>query len=68
MELMGPYSFKVQLRTDPDDRCYAIDGAGAKHGHRIPGLFGRENHGDSPRSNGLEVVAGGTASVGGPTP
>jgi GH43 family beta-xylosidase len=25
-ELMGPYSFKAKLLTDPDDRLYAIDG------------------------------------------
>jgi GH43 family beta-xylosidase len=25
-DLMGPYSFKAKLRTDPDDKSYAIDG------------------------------------------
>lgn len=25
-DILGPYAFKAQLRTDPDDRYYAIDG------------------------------------------
>jgi hypothetical protein len=39
-----------------------------KRGDRIPGLVGWEYHGDPPQLPGLEVVAAGTAWVGGQTP
>ena len=39
-----------------------------KKGDRIPGLIGWEYHGDPPEIPGLEVVAAGTAWVGGQTP
>ena len=43
-------------------------GTGVKRGDRIPGLIGWEYHGDPPTIPGLEIVAGGTAWVGGQTP
>ncbi len=43
-------------------------GTGLKIGDRIPGLIGWEYHGDAAGLAGLEVVAGGTAWVGGETP
>jgi hypothetical protein len=43
-------------------------GTGVKQGDRIPGLIGWEYHGDPPKLEGLEVVAGGTAWVGGEAP
>jgi hypothetical protein len=43
-------------------------GTGVKHGDRIPGLIGWEYHGDPPRVPGLEIVAAGTAWVGGTHP
>jgi hypothetical protein len=44
-------------------------GTGVKKGDRIPGLIGWEYHGDpATEIPGLEVVAGGTAWVGGVTP
>ncbi len=43
-------------------------GTGLKLGDRIPGLLGWEYHGDPAGLAGLEVVAGGTAWVGGQTP
>ena len=39
-----------------------------KNGDRIPGLIGWEYHGDPPKLPGLEVVAAGTAWVGGQIP
>jgi hypothetical protein len=50
----------------PDHWIFA--GTGVRRGDRIPGLIGWEYHGDPPRLDGLEVVAGGTAWVGGETP
>jgi len=41
---------------------------GVKKGDRIPGLIGWEYHGDPPAIPGLEVVAEGTAWVGGDKP
>jgi hypothetical protein len=43
-------------------------GTGVKRGDRIPGLVGWEYHGDPPRIEGLEIVAAGTAWVGGQRP
>jgi hypothetical protein len=43
-------------------------GTGVKHGDRIPGLIGWEYHGDPPRVPDLEIVAAGTAWVGGTHP
>lgn len=43
-------------------------GTGLKLGDSIPGLVGWEYHGDAAGLAGLEVVAGGTAWVGGQTP
>jgi hypothetical protein len=50
----------------PDHWIFA--GTGIKRGDRIPGLIGWEYHGDPPALPGLEMVAGGTAWVGGQTP
>lgn len=47
---------------------WMFNGTGVKKGDRIPGLVGWEYHGDSPAIPGLEVVAGGTALVGGVKP
>jgi hypothetical protein len=43
-------------------------GTGVKRGESIPGLVGWEYHGDPPAIKGLQVVAGGTAWVGGQVP
>lgn len=43
-------------------------GTGVKKGDRIPGLIGWEYHGDPPALAGLEIVAAGTAWVGGVRP
>jgi hypothetical protein len=43
-------------------------GTGVKQGDRIPGLIGWEYHGDPASIPGLEVVAAGTAWVGGERP
>ena len=43
-------------------------GTGMKKGERIPGLVGWEYHGDPAKIPGLEVVAEGTAWVGGTRP
>ncbi len=43
-------------------------GTGVKKGDRIPGLIGWEYHGDPADIPGLEIVAAGTAWVGGETP
>ena len=45
-----------------------FEGTGMKKGDRIPGLIGWEYHGDPPKLPGLEVVAAGTAWVGGQIP
>jgi hypothetical protein len=47
---------------------WIFEGAGVKRGDRIPGLVGWEYHGDPAEIRGLEVVAGGTAWVGGTRP
>jgi len=47
---------------------WIFKGTGVKRGDKIPGLVGWEYHGDPPSIPGLEVVAGGTAWVGGVTP
>ncbi|MHB1559662.1 MAG: N,N-dimethylformamidase beta subunit family domain-containing protein [Isosphaeraceae bacterium] len=47
---------------------WIFEGTGVKEGDRIPGLIGWEYHGDPAKIPGLEVVAGGTAWVGGQTP
>lgn len=47
---------------------WMFKGTGIKKGDRIPGLIGWEYHGDPPAIPGLEVVAGGTAWVGGDKP
>lgn len=47
---------------------WIFDGTGMKKGDRIPGLVGWEYHGDPADIPGLEVVAEGTALVGGVTP
>ena len=52
--------------TKPDHWIFA--GSGVKKGDRIPGLVGWEYHGDPPAIPGLEVVAEGTALVGGVRP
>jgi hypothetical protein len=45
---------------------WIFKGTGMKHGDRIPGLVGWEYHGDPPKDLvGLEVIAEGTAWVGG---
>ena len=46
---------------------WMFEGTGLKNGDRIPGLVGWEYHGDPPKLSGLEVVATGTAWVGGQT-
>lgn len=52
--------------TKPDHWMFA--GTDIKAGDRIPGLVGWEYHGDPPDIPGLEVVAQGTALVGGVKP
>ena len=52
--------------TKPEHWMFA--GTGVKAGERIPGLVGWEYHGDPPEIPGLEVIAGGTALVGGVRP
>lgn len=52
--------------TKPDH--WIFEGTGAKAGDSIPGLIGWEYHGQPADIPGLEVVAGGTAWVGGVTP
>jgi hypothetical protein len=47
---------------------WMFEGTGMKRGDRIPGLIGWEYHGDPAQIAGLEIVAGGTAWVGGETP
>jgi hypothetical protein len=47
---------------------WIFEGTSVKRGDRIPGLVGWEYHGDPPGMKGLEVVAAGTAWVGGQTP
>ena len=47
---------------------WIFEGTGMKVGDRIPGLVGWEYHGDPPKLPGLEVVATGTAWVGGQVP
>jgi hypothetical protein len=47
---------------------WVFAGTGVRRGDRIPGLVGWEYHGDPPSLEGLEVVAAGTAWVGGKTP
>jgi hypothetical protein len=48
---------------------WIFDGTGVKKGDRIPGLIGWEYHGDPPIDlAGLEIVAEGTAWVGGTRP
>jgi hypothetical protein len=48
---------------------WVFEGTGVKKGDRIPGLVGWEYHGDPPADlPGLEVVAEGTAWVGGDVP
>jgi hypothetical protein len=52
--------------TRPEHWMFA--GTGIKKGDRIPGLIGWEYHGDPASLPGLEVVAEGTAWVGGQRP
>lgn len=47
---------------------WIFQNTGVKRGDRIPGLIGWEYHGDPPAIPGLEVVAEGTAFVGGEKP
>jgi hypothetical protein len=47
---------------------WIFEGTGVKKGDRIPGLIGWEYHGDPAEVPGLEVVAAGTAWVGGVKP
>ncbi len=47
---------------------WIFEGTGVKKGDSIPGLIGWEYHGDPAEIPGLEVVAAGTAWVGGVTP
>ncbi len=47
---------------------WIFEGTGMKKGDRIPGLIGWEYHGDPADVPGLEVVAEGTALVGGVRP
>jgi hypothetical protein len=47
---------------------WIFEGTGVKAGDRIPGLIGWEYHGNPAEIPGLEVVAAGTAWVGGVTP
>ncbi|MFN7289927.1 MAG: N,N-dimethylformamidase beta subunit family domain-containing protein, partial [Pirellula sp.] len=52
--------------TNPTHWLY--EGTGMREGDRIPGLIGWEYHGDPADIPSLEVVATGTAWVGGETP
>lgn len=52
--------------TKPDH--WMFEGTGVKAGDRIQGLIGWEYHGNPAAIPGLEVVAAGTAWVGGQTP
>lgn len=52
--------------TTPDH--WIFEGTGMKKGDKIPGLVGWEYHGQPAEIPGLEVVAAGTAFVGGVTP
>lgn len=52
--------------ADPDH--WIFDGTGMRIGDAIPGLVGWEYHGDPAKIDGLEVVAQGTAWVGGDQP
>ncbi len=53
--------------TQPDHWIFA--GTGVSAGERIPGLIGWEYHGDPPSDlPGLEILAAGTALVGGTVP
>ncbi|MGE3822244.1 MAG: N,N-dimethylformamidase beta subunit family domain-containing protein [Isosphaeraceae bacterium] len=52
--------------TKPDH--WIFEGTGMKKGDKIPGLVGWEYHGQPAEIPGLEVVASGTAYVGGVTP
>jgi hypothetical protein len=47
---------------------WMFEGTGMKRGDRIPGLIGWEYHGDPADIPGLEIVADGTAWVGGERP
>jgi hypothetical protein len=47
---------------------WMFDGTGVEKGDRIPGLIGWEYHGDPAGIPGLEIVASGTAWVGGQRP
>ena len=47
---------------------WIFEGTGMKKGDRIPGLIGWEYHGDPAEIPGLEIVAAGTAWVGGEKP
>jgi len=47
---------------------WIFEGTGVKAGDRIPGLIGWEYHGQPADLPGLEIVASGTAWVGGETP
>lgn len=47
---------------------WMFNGTGVKKGDRIPGLIGWEYHGMPAAISGLEIVAAGTAFVGGDTP
>jgi len=47
---------------------WMFEGTGLKNGDRVPGLIGWEYHGDPPKLPGLEVVAAGTAWIGGQVP
>jgi hypothetical protein len=47
---------------------WMFEGTGVKQGDRIPGLIGWEYHGQPASIPGLEVVAAGTAWVGGENP
>jgi hypothetical protein len=47
---------------------WMFEGTGLRNGDSIPGLIGWEYHGDPPKLTGLEVVAAGTAWVGGQIP
>jgi hypothetical protein len=47
---------------------WVFEGTGLKKGDRIPGLVGWEYHGDPPEIVGLEILAQGTAWVGGIRP
>ncbi len=52
--------------TRPDH--WVFEGTGVKKGDKIPGLIGWEYHGDPAAIPGLEVIAEGTAWVGGEVP